>query len=41
MRIRNSSVTEFAYTPKRHMLVSYNAIPHLDHAERRGWVSYT
>ena len=41
LRIRNSSVTEFAYTPKRHMLVSYNGIPHLDHAERRGWVSYT
>lgn len=41
LRIRNSSVTEFAFTPKRHMLVSYNGIPHLDHAERRGWVSYT
>lgn len=41
MRIRNSSVTEFAFTPKRHMLVGYNAVPHLDHPERRGWVTYT
>jgi broad specificity phosphatase PhoE len=41
MRIRNSSVTEFAFTPKRHMLVGYNAVPHLDHPERRSWVTYT
>lgn len=41
LRIRNSSVTEFAFTPKRHMLVSYNGVPHLDHDERRDWVTYT
>lgn len=41
LRIRNSSVTELAFTPKRHMLVSYNNVPHLDHAERRDWVTYT
>ena len=29
LRIRNSSITEFAFTPKRHMLVSYNGVPHL------------
>ncbi|MBE0549711.1 MAG: histidine phosphatase family protein [Rubrivivax sp.] len=40
MRIRNSSLTEFAYTPKRHMLLSYNHLPHLDHPERLGWVTY-
>ena len=40
LRIRNSSLTEFAYTPKRHMLVSYNHLPHLDHPERQGWVTY-
>ncbi len=40
MRIRNSAVTEFAYTPKRHMLLSYNHLPHLDPAERRGWETY-
>lgn len=41
MRIRNSALTEFAFTPKRHMLVSYNTLPHLDHPERAGWVTYT
>jgi len=40
MRIRNSALTEFAFTPKRHMLVSYNHLPHLDTAERRGWETY-
>ena len=30
MRMRNSAVTEFAFTPKRHLLVSFNTLPHLD-----------
>ena len=30
LRIRNCSATEFAFTPKRHMLVTYNTLPHLD-----------
>ncbi|WP_048439515.1 histidine phosphatase family protein [Caenimonas sp. SL110] len=41
MRIRNTSVTEFAFTPKRHMLVSYNAVAHLDGPEHAGWVTYS
>lgn len=41
LRIRNSSVTEFAFTPKRHMLVGYNAVPHLEDPSRRDWVTYT
>jgi broad specificity phosphatase PhoE len=41
LRIRNSALTEFAFTPKRHMLVSYNHLPHLDHAERRAWETYS
>ena len=41
LRIRNSAVTEFAFTPKRHMLQSFNHLPHLDAAERRDWVSYS
>ena len=41
MRIRNTAVTEFAFTPKRHMLVSFNAIPHLDAPAYRDWVTYT
>jgi broad specificity phosphatase PhoE len=30
LRIRNSSLTEFASTPRRHHLLSYNGLPHLD-----------
>ena len=40
LRIRNTALTEFAFTPKRHMLVSYNTLPHLDSAEHQGWVTY-
>jgi broad specificity phosphatase PhoE len=40
LRIRNASLTEFAFTPKRHMLLSYNHLPHLDHPERRAWMTY-
>lgn len=40
LRIRNSSVTEFAFTPKRHMLVTYNTLPHLDDAAYKDWVTY-
>ena len=41
MRIRNTAVTEFAFTPKRHMLVGFNALPHLDAPAYRDWVTYT
>ncbi len=41
LRIRNSSLTEFAFTPKRHMLVTYNTLPHLDHPEHAEWVTYS
>lgn len=41
MRIRNTSITEFAFTPKRLMLVCYNAIPHLDDPALASWVTYT
>ena len=40
LRIRNTALTEFAFTPKRHMLVSYNTLPHLDSAEHQDWVTY-
>ncbi len=40
LRIRNSAVTEFAFTPKRHMLSIFNHVPHLDVAGREGWVTY-
>ncbi len=40
LRIRNTSVTQFAFTPKRHMLVSYNGISHLEGAPWQDWVTY-
>ncbi|MBC7996046.1 MAG: histidine phosphatase family protein [Rhizobacter sp.] len=40
LRIRNSSVTELAFTPKRHMLVTYNTLPHLDHPDQASWITY-
>jgi len=40
LRIRNSSVTEFAFNPKRHTLVTYNTLPHLDGAAYADWVTY-
>ena len=33
LRLRNASVTEFAFTPKRHMLLTFNTLPHLDSVE--------
>ena len=41
LRIRNTSITEFAFNPKRMMLVMYNALPHLDAPEYADWVTYT
>ncbi len=41
LRIRNSAVTEFVFTPRRHMLLTYNTLPHLDAPEHAQWVTYT
>ncbi|MFT3779185.1 MAG: histidine phosphatase family protein [Ottowia sp.] len=40
LRYRNSAITELAFNPKRHALVSYNTLPHLDSAEYADWVTY-
>lgn len=40
MRIRNSSVTEFTFNPKHHMLMTFNTLPHLDSAEYAPWITY-
>lgn len=40
LRIRNSAVTEFQYTPKRHTLLSYNTLPHLDQPALADWITY-
>ena len=39
LRIRNASVTEFAFTPKRHMLLTFNTLPHLDSVEGAAMVT--
>ncbi|CAN5235958.1 histidine phosphatase family protein [soil metagenome] len=39
LRIRNSAVTEFAFTPKRHMLQTFNTLPHLDTVEGAAMVT--
>lgn len=41
LRIRNSALTQFDYNPKRHSLVSFNALPHLDHPDLTDWVTYS
>lgn len=40
LRIRNSAVTEFSFTPKRHVLLSFNGIPHLEQGAGADWVTY-
>ncbi|MDO9403169.1 MAG: histidine phosphatase family protein [Polaromonas sp.] len=40
LRIRNTAVTEFSFTPKRHMLQTFNGLPHLDDAAFADWVTY-
>lgn len=41
MQIRNSAVTEFRYTPKRHLLLTFNSLAHLDGAEYAPWITYS
>ena len=40
LRMRNSAVTEFAFTPKRHALVTFNTLPHLEGVDP-SWVTHT
>lgn len=40
MRIRNTAVAEFQFTPKRHSLLTYNTLPHLDDAALADWITY-
>ena len=41
MRIRNTAVSELVFNPKRHSLVSFNTINHLDATLYRDWVTFT
>jgi broad specificity phosphatase PhoE len=40
LRIRNTAVTEFHFSPKRHLLVSYNNLPHLDTPPYNDWITF-
>jgi broad specificity phosphatase PhoE len=40
MRIRNSAVTELTFNSKRHNLVTYNTLPHLDGSEWQDWITH-
>jgi len=40
LRMRNTALSELAYTPKRHMLVTYNTLPHLQDPACADWVTY-
>ena len=40
LRIRNSAVTEFQFNPKRHTLLTYNTLPHLNAKEFDSWITY-
>jgi broad specificity phosphatase PhoE len=40
MRIRNSALTEFALTPKRPVLLTFNGVPHLDGPAHRDWITH-
>ena len=39
-RIRNTSITEFSFNPKRHVLLSYNHLPHLEEPAYADWHTY-
>jgi hypothetical protein len=33
-------VSEFAFNPKRHTLLTFNTLPHLDAPHLADWISY-
>lgn len=40
MRIRNSALTELHASPRRHSLIGFNSVAHLDHPDYAGWQTY-
>lgn len=40
MRIRNTALTELVFNPKRHVLLSFNTLPHLDGLAHQDWITY-
>ena len=41
LQMRNSALTEFTFSARRHHLKTFNTLPHLDHPERTSWVTYS
>ncbi len=40
LHIRNSALSEFSFNPKRHVLQTFNMLPHLDSADGAALVTY-
>lgn len=40
LRIRNCSLSQFSYNAKKHSLMTYNMLPHLDSPEHQSWITY-
>lgn len=40
LRLRNSAVSEFNFNPKRHSLVSFNTVAHLETPNHKDWITY-
>jgi broad specificity phosphatase PhoE len=40
MRLRNTAVTELSFSPKRHSLMSFNSLSHLETPSHKDWVTF-
>ncbi|PUE32020.1 histidine phosphatase family protein [Limnohabitans sp. Jir61] len=40
MRLRNSAVSEFSFNPKRHSLISFNGLAHLETPSHKDWITF-
>ncbi len=40
LRIRNTALAEFEFNPKRHSVLTWNTLPHLEGPDYRDWVTY-
>ena len=40
MRLRNSAVSEFSFNAKRHSLIAFNSVPHLETPSHKDWVTF-
>ncbi len=40
LRIRNSAVSEFSFSPKRYQLLSFNHVTHLETPSHKDWITF-